>query len=366
MLTPPCTNNRQFHQRHKRATMFDEVSLSHMLRHPGPFVRNGWSYGEALGHFILEQALLPGSAPRIVEIGGGLGDVAATLLPVLARAGKRPDYTIVDLSSRLQLAQAERLRGVEPPVRFVKGEAEKLEKVIHRADFILSNEVIGDLRTIDHIPLCRGGEPSGIAGGFEKRYRRYWDLAWDVIDRYGLEIPNATASDSFALNWGAIKVVEALWRVLPSRGAALLIENATPFAVRIELPSHREYSVSMRHLATVSTKLGFHHEIGTVGSILGLDPEPVVVSPLDVEKWIVQQAVSPDNDRVWRMLRNRGDVLQAGLRDLRSQLGGTTRLDFAVSPRDFQGMLSKAGLDVGWPGVEILGRYFSYFMFRKP
>src|SRR5690606_3109151 len=81
-----------------------------------------------------------------------------------------------------------------------------------------------------------------------RRRRRYWALAWDLVDRYDRDVPDEAEAPSFAVNWGAIRFVEALWEVLPPGGGAFLVENVTPFARPLELPDHREYSIGERHL----------------------------------------------------------------------------------------------------------------------
>jgi SAM-dependent methyltransferase len=365
--TSPCTDNRRFHRRDKHATMLDEVSLSHLLRRPSPFVQNDWTYGEALGHFILERELLPGDRPAaVVEVGGGLGDVAAGVLPVLARAGRLGEYAILDLSPELQSAQRKRLQDVRPPVRFVWGDAEKLRRVVAGADFVLSNEVIGDFRTIDGVPRTRGGPPSGPYGADDPRRRRYWDLAWKMVDRYALDVPSEVEAPSFAVNWGAIRFVEALREVLRPGGGAFLVENATPFARPLELPGHREYSIAERHLVTVLDRLGFEFTVGDAADFLHPGRACSIVSPRNVALWLMSRVVSPFHRQAWDLFNDPAVDWHGRVARLREALGGDLRIDTAMSPEAFAHCLRVAGLEVGLPETNILGRHFRYFSLRKP
>lgn len=363
----PCTDNRSFHRQDKRATMLDEVSLSHLLRQPGPFVRNGWTYGEALGHFILEQELLPADRPAVVlEVGGGLGDVAAGVVPVLAAEGRLAEYAILDLSPELQAAQRERLRDARPPVRLVSGDAERLHRTSTEADFVLSNEVIGDFRTIDGVPRTRGGPPTGEFPPDNCRHRRYWALAWDLVDRYGLDVPDEVEAPSFAVNWGAIRFVEALWKVLPPGGGAFLVENVTPFARSLELPDHREYSIGERHLRRALDQLGFACSVGDVADFLHPGRTFTIVSPRHLGLWLASRVVSPDDRRAWELFNDPAVNWGGRIARLQEALGGDLRIDTAMAPETLAGCLRTAGLDVGLPGTNVLGRHFRYFSLHKP
>lgn len=363
----PCTDNRRFHRQDKCATMLDEVSLSHLLRRPGPFVRRGWTYGEALGHFLLEQDLLPADRPAVfLEVGGGLGDVAAGVVPVLAGAGRLAEYTILDLSPELQAAQRARLRNVQPPVRFVSGDAERLRLVVAGADFVLSNEVIGDFRTVDGVPRKPGGPPSGGWALDNPRHRRYWKLTWDLIGRYDLDVPDEAAAPSFAVNWGAIRFGEALWDILRPGGGAFLVENVTPFAQPLELPGHREYSIGERHLVRVLRRLGFECHVGDVADFLHPGQTFTVVSPRHLGLWLMSRVVSPDDQRAWALFNDPAVNWYGRVDRLREALGGDLRIDTAMSPETLATYLRAAGLEVGLPGTNILGRHFRYFSLHKP
>jgi len=347
--------------------MLDEVSLSHLLRRPGPFVQNNWTYGEALGHFLLEQDLLPADRPAVfVEVGGGLGDVAAGVLPVLAGAGRLKEYIILDLSPELQAAQRERLRDTRPPVRLLSGDAERLRRTITEADFVLSNEVIGDFRTIDGVPRTRGGPPTGGFPQDDSRHRRYWALAWDLVDRYDLDVPDEAEAPSFAVNWGAIRFVEALRAVLPPGGGAFLVENATPFARPLELPGHREYSIGERHLVRVLDRLGFACSVGNVADFLHPGRTFTIVSPRHLGLWLASRVVSPDDRRAWELLNDPAVDWPARVARLREALGGDLRIDTAMAPETLVRCLQTAGLDVGLPVTNVLGRQFRYFSLHKP
>ena len=81
--------------------------------------------------------------------------------------------------------------------------------------------------------------------------------------------------------------------------------------------------------------------------------------------WLMTQAVSPRNRRAWNLLNDPSVDWGRRVSRLRDCLGGDWRVDTAMSPEAFADCLRTAGLEVGLPGTQILGRHFRYFMLRK-
>jgi hypothetical protein len=356
------TDNRGFYQTEKDATMEDEVSLSHLLRKRNSFVRNGWSYGEALGHFILDKGLVPWKAPRIVEVGGGLGDLAASLIPVLEASGKRPDYTILDLSPRLLEAQRRRLGESGVKAGFVLGDGERLQGYAGGYELLLSNEVIGDFRVIDNVPLERDGAPTGPdAGGGG---RRAWGLAWDMIDKYGLDVPEDGAVPSFAVNWGAIRFAETLWQTMPAGGAAFVVENSSPYAEPVRVAGHAEYSVSELHLGKVFRKLGFEAAIGNVNDFLWVSPEARMADEQHVNLWLKLGFDPYDHKNEAEV-----DAMALGMGGRHPKPGrrrGQT-FDEAMTRQEYSEHAGRMGWALAAPkSIPVPTDDVSYFMLRKP
>ncbi|MBM3308866.1 MAG: class I SAM-dependent methyltransferase [Candidatus Altiarchaeales archaeon] len=371
LTRPNLTNNRDFHLMEKEATMGDETSLSHFLRDRNSFVRNGWAYGEALAHFILERGLISGNNPHIVEVGGGLGDVARTAIPVFLEAGKDIRYTMVDLSPKLQEAQRRNTAEFGGRMEYVSGDAEKIDRLVPHADFVLCNEVIADYRAIGNIPLTRGGKPTGLeqAEGDIRRNQRVWNVAWDMIDQYHLTVPKEDDKVySFALNYGAIKFVEALHRLLPPGGSAFLVEFTSPFARTAELPKHQEHSISKIHMKQVLDTLGFKWQMGNGNDYLGIDPNKQTVREEVVALWLMigqnpydfmKDPKYPSVSNLWK-LRPYQDRLIADPAKYKV-------LDRRVTPEEFKVLAKQMGWNIENPETEPIGKPgFDYYILQKP
>lgn len=349
--------------------MSDEVSLSHFLRDRNSFVRNGWAYGEALAHFILDKDLLQGSSPHIVEVGCGLGDLAATAIPVFRDAGKELQYTMVDLSLRLQGAQRKRTEKLGVRIDSVRGDGEKIDKLVEGCDLLICNEALADFRTITNIPLTRGGQPTGNSEDNPKN-QKVWGAAWDMIERYGLKVPPTDvkvpptdehriqdSSLSFALNYGAIKFIEALQRILPPGGNAFIAEHMKQYAEKWPLFGHTEHSISTSHLERVFDALGFKWETGKCDDFLQPGKGKRMVDFMQVNLWLMMGKNPYENaDEASKYL----DMMNAD--PMRYM-----KLDKAVTLDEFRELARREGWNIGTPVTTRLGTdKYTYYLLRKP
>jgi SAM-dependent methyltransferase len=122
----------------------DEATISHAFRSPHVFL-GGRTYGEALYRAVRREG---GRVDRVLEIGGGLGDLAAGFLTAWTRERRvaGPEYTLLDISPRLAAAQRQRLRGFGRRVRFVRRDACALGWPPGSLDgLVICNEVIAAL-----------------------------------------------------------------------------------------------------------------------------------------------------------------------------------------------------------------------------
>jgi hypothetical protein len=283
----PLVDNRRFHEEVKGPTMTGEISLSHKFRRNNSFIINGWTYGQALGHFLLEKKVVGSASPHIVEVGGGLGDVSHEIIRILLEDGREPFYTILDLSPSLQEAQKARLAEFKGRTEFILGDAEKTDRIVKPADLLIANEVLGDFRAITNIPLERGGHPTGRLTTKERRMlesshssQRLWNTAWNMIERYALEVPPedfCAKGSGFVLNYGAIKFLETLNATLKPAGTAFISENSTQHAIGLILPEHMEYTISSRHVEQVLDRIGLTWSAGTPNDFLQIDPTRKIV-----------------------------------------------------------------------------------------
>ncbi len=213
------------------STHFDdrETTVAHALAvpHPGLAMR---PYGTAL-----RQAL--GHDGPVVEVGCGTGELARDWLA----AGSVP-YVRVDLSPELLRTQAL----AAPDSAGVLGDATRLPLARASVPFLLSNEVLADLRSV---PVERlSGEDA------------------DRVAAYGI------TPQGFA-NLGSFAFVAELARVLAPGGVAWLTEFGTVHgeaeeAVQLD---HPEVSIAFDLLARVAQHHGLETELLRLDQLLGLD-----------------------------------------------------------------------------------------------
>ena len=206
-----------------------ETTLAHLLRRPHPAL-GGRRYGGALIDGLAARGLRLGGRLRVLEIGGGTGDLAQAASAALRAAGTELSYRIVELSPALAAAQRE--RGLD----VIAGDALEVELPAASFDLIIANEMIGDL----------GVDPFPEAG--------------DWVERFELDVEDA-GEDSL-LNTGAFALLERVDQWLAPGGLAVLTEFGelhTWPRVSTHL-DHPEVSIRFDHLEAVAAALGFETE----------------------------------------------------------------------------------------------------------
>jgi hypothetical protein len=209
------------------AEQFDhaETTLAHLFRRSHIALGNK-SYGEALIDALIERGVPTGGPLRVLEIGGGTGDLALAASAALRAAGTELSYRIIELSPAL--AGAQRERGLEVS----EGDILEVDIDAGSLDLIIANEMIGDLR-----PGTRAA-------------------AVPYIERHGLDVEGTT--DDTLFNTGAFELVERVDRWLAPGGTAVLTEfgelHATP-RISTHL-DHPEISIRFGHLDAVAKSLG--------------------------------------------------------------------------------------------------------------
>lgn len=223
------------------ARQFDqaETTLAHLLRRPHPAL-DGRTYGQALIDGLVARGLQTGDALRVLEIGGGTGDLAVAVTAALRSAGAEPAYQIVELSPAL--AAAQRQRGLE----VIDGDVLEVELPAAGFDLIIANEMIGDL------PAEAGP------------HARAW------IERFGLDAEGAT--DETLVNTGAFRLLERIGQWLAPGGMAVLTEFGelhTWPRISTHL-DHPEVSIRFGHLDAVAAGLGLETEYVFVIDLLDM------------------------------------------------------------------------------------------------
>lgn len=221
-----------------------ESTLSHIYRVPHPVLR-GKSYGEAFLSSLWElKPLVEGC--RILEIGGGHGDISRDLLKTLQKT--KPNvfstltYVIYDLSPELIKTQRKLHEEAGVQVKHIHGDAEHLTVSDESFDIILSNEVIADFSTPEFSlkDVERSLEVFGIP--VSEEFLR------------GLK----DAPDRFRLNLGAFRLLKEVGRVLKPGGIAIITEYGyvDQLPTRAQHLDHDEYTIHFGHLVSLAKALG--------------------------------------------------------------------------------------------------------------
>ncbi len=235
---------------------FDEVetTVSHLFRRPHVALA-GRSFGGALHDALSSRGLI--REPEVVELGAGVGFVAAAMVARAKDAGRPLRYGFVDLSQRLLAVQRRQV-----PDAFAAC-ASALQLPLRTGcvrGLFLANEVIADL------PVA----PAAACGALAQRL-----------------------SLSFApgelVNSGALLFLEEVARVLGPGGAACLTEFGGDFAPspvrlhgRFGAGDHVEHSIHFGHLEQAAHALGLRAERLLLADLLGVDRKVRVTSYADV------------------------------------------------------------------------------------
>lgn len=215
-----------------------ETTVSHAFRVPTRVFQQE-SFGARLGsHYLPWLRQRAAAAPlRILEVGGGMGDVAGTFTRRLAAECTQQgpiSYTILDMSPALRNQQSVlQHHGVN--FYFISGDAQR-ELPPGDFDFILCNEVIADMENVR--------QPDG---SLEQR--------------------------------GALQFITAVARHLAAGGKAYISEYGeldTPPEL-VEHLDHAEYSIQFRPLLSLARELGLGAAVLDMTAVLRPIPEASVL-----------------------------------------------------------------------------------------
>ncbi len=250
-----------------------ETTLSHLFRVPHPLLGNA-SYGERLADAFWMRGLFGPHVRRIVEVGGGLGHLAATLLTDLRTRApelyEHVSYTIVDLSPALREAQKQTLAeaGVLERVAWRPGNAETMDFEPGSIDLLVSNEVVGDFTTVK---LTRG--LCGLDSDFDEPEFLPPPANDTIAFLRDHQVNLRDAPDPFFVNIGAMRFVATLATALAPGGGAYVSEygEVARYPVASTQLDHLEFSIHFGQLAQVARHLGLETKVEYLHDLVGLD-----------------------------------------------------------------------------------------------
>jgi hypothetical protein len=247
-----------------------ETTLSHLFREPHPALGER-TYGAALVEGLLERGLLSedGETVRVLEIGGGLGEVAHGAVSALQARGVEVVWEMLELSPVLARAQKTRCQGLPVVV--------KLGNVLtdpwpYRAyDLILANEMMGDLPSAELTHVQAGLDDETLQGDAHRAHLAELGPIGEIINRY--TIPLGDAPDPFWLNVGPIALVERVAAHLSPGGVAVLTEfgEMSRWPIVSTHLDHPELSIHFGHLMIVARELGLESELVYVMELIEMD-----------------------------------------------------------------------------------------------
>jgi len=238
----------------------NETTLSHLLSDPHPAL-DGRTYAQTLADVALDRAWAGAGRAHIVEVGGGTGRFAEQLVTALRQTVPDLAYTVIDASPALHSAQVARLAALGNGVHARLGDAGALGLPAQSVDWLVSNEVIADLRigmvtrpSLDAGTADADTDPEALA----------------LVQHYGLNC--AAAPEPVPIQVGATRLIEQVAVALKPGGFALLTEFGAKDQFPIESThlDHAEWSVHFGHLMRVAEKLGLTAELVPVPALLGL------------------------------------------------------------------------------------------------
>ena len=246
-----------------------ETTVSHLFREPCEAL-HGLSYGQLLAKTLRQLGWWNPKPKRIVEVGAGLGYLSQEMAKELSPVERRNvEYIFLDLTRPFLHSQLDLATNAGWSARALNANAEYLPLADASVDLVIDNENLADM-TPTHFAKeeLESGE-----GTTEERQR-----SLELIKKLRLNL-DKPYPDEAIFNYGAIKFLIELWRVLRPGGRALLIEfgidSGWPDPVR--LPGHTEYEVQYTHMRHAAKWLGFNEQYYALPQLLSIKRDTQVL-----------------------------------------------------------------------------------------
>ena len=284
-------NDTTAYHRGDRASLGWEQTISECLKdQASPYMealKVKRSYGDIVGD-LLEGRGMIGAGFRVLEVGGGYGNLARSLL---GRFGSIT-MTMVDVSHVFLAAQRKTLLPFEGRVGFVHADVFDYLTDSEEPDLIISNEGMGDFPSIVDIPkdaLIDFAEGHTPPIDSERDGGRYLGEARDFVNRLGIDL--AGAPELINLNTGAVRFVEQAmkktkclfvtehssdWTIPDSMEGFFRDARADLWPRKILLFGHVEVTICFEHIARSLSGMGCALEGGRLMELLSVRDDPEI------------------------------------------------------------------------------------------
>jgi SAM-dependent methyltransferase len=199
-----------------------EPTIAHAFRRPSPAL-GGTNYGTRILTRIRDR--IPRIGARILEVGGGTGDLAVGFVTAY---GPTVDYTLIDIAPSLAAAQKKALVDCNVNAKIFVGDCEAgLPGGPY--DLIIANEVVADLT-----------------------------VSQDTGDLHPI---------------GIIRLLRHISQALTPRGLAIITEytSRAGSSQPVRHLDHQEYAVNFNSLIPEIVSLGFEPDLTSLAEFLGAD-----------------------------------------------------------------------------------------------
>jgi hypothetical protein len=283
-------NDTTAYHRGERASLGWEQTISECLRDTAsPYMealKAKKTYGDVVADLLEDRSVIADGF-RVLEVGGGYGTLARSLLTRFPSIS----MTMVDISPLFLDRQRQALASFGARARFEEVDVLDYLTACDRFDLIISNEGMGDFPAIIDIPRevlidLVGGSSTSIAADGEEPYLVE---ARDFVRRLDIDLDDAP--EVIHLNTGAARFIELAmeksdrlfvaehssdWTTPDSMAGFFRDTRTDRWPKKIILFGHREVTICFGHVKRLLAKTGCSCVGGSVMELLSVRDDPEI------------------------------------------------------------------------------------------